>query len=74
MLLVPTHGKSGTLSVPCRLVELGLADEVDFSPGIHQAEIDLETGQVGEWEVIWEGTGGEVSCSLQPGQKLGLMG
>ncbi|KAL2114482.1 hypothetical protein VUR80DRAFT_5967 [Thermomyces stellatus] len=29
------------------------------SPGIHQAEIDLETGEVGEWEVIWEGTGGE---------------
>lgn len=31
------------------------------SPGIHQAEVDLRTGEVGEWEVIWEGTGGEVS-------------
>ncbi|SPN99011.1 related to beta-xylosidase [Cephalotrichum gorgonifer] len=28
-------------------------------PGIHQTEIDLETGEVGEWEVIWEGTGGQ---------------
>ncbi|KEZ38838.1 hypothetical protein SAPIO_CDS10883 [Scedosporium apiospermum] len=28
------------------------------SPGIHQAEIDLETGDVGEWTVTWEGTGG----------------
>lgn len=34
------------------------------SPGIHQAEIDLETGEVGEWEVIWEGTGGEVSSAV----------
>ena len=35
------------------------------SPGIHQAEIDLETGEVGEWEVIWEGTGGEVSSAVE---------
>lgn len=29
------------------------------SPGIHQAEIDLETGDVGNWTVTWEGTGGQ---------------
>ncbi|KAI2468678.1 glycoside hydrolase family 43 protein [Annulohypoxylon bovei var. microspora] len=28
------------------------------SPGILLAEADLETGEVGEWEVIWNGTGG----------------
>jgi beta-xylosidase len=31
------------------------------APGIHMAEADLETGKVGEWKVIWEGTGGLVS-------------
>ncbi|KAJ8114472.1 hypothetical protein ONZ43_g4895 [Nemania bipapillata] len=28
------------------------------SPGIMLAEADLETGKVGEWKTIWEGTGG----------------
>jgi beta-xylosidase len=28
------------------------------SPGIHQAEANLDTGEVGEWRNIWNGTGG----------------
>ncbi|KAI0871735.1 glycoside hydrolase family 43 protein [Hypoxylon argillaceum] len=28
------------------------------SPGIMLAEADLDTGKVGEWKTIWEGTGG----------------
>ncbi|KAI0103991.1 glycosyl hydrolase [Nemania sp. FL0031] len=28
------------------------------SPGIMLAEADLETGELGEWKTIWEGTGG----------------
>lgn len=28
------------------------------SPGIHQAEANLDTGEVGEWTNIWNGTGG----------------
>jgi beta-xylosidase len=28
------------------------------SPGIHQAEANLDTGEIGEWRNIWNGTGG----------------
>ena len=35
-------------------------------PGIHQAEIDLDTGKVGEWRTIWNGTGGMVRYSTNP--------
>ncbi|KAJ2931101.1 hypothetical protein H1R20_g5997, partial [Candolleomyces eurysporus] len=27
-------------------------------PGIYQTQIDLDTGKIGEWKLIWEGTGG----------------
>jgi hypothetical protein len=30
------------------------------SPYIQQAEVNLETGAVGEWRIIWNGTGGMV--------------
>ncbi len=30
------------------------------SPGILQAEADLDTGEVEEWRTIWNGTGGMV--------------
>lgn len=32
------------------------------SPGILLAEANLETGKVGEWTTIWNGTGGSVSA------------
>lgn len=28
------------------------------------AEADLDTGKVGEWKTIWEGTGGSVSIVI----------
>jgi hypothetical protein len=31
-----------------------------YSPGIQQAEANLDTGEVGEWTNIWNGTGGIV--------------
>jgi beta-xylosidase len=31
---------------------------IRFSPGIQLAEVDLETGIVGEWTTVWNGTGG----------------
>jgi hypothetical protein len=31
------------------------------SPGIQQAEANLETGEVGDWITLWNGTGGLVS-------------
>lgn len=68
MLRGRTHGGSGMLSACATAflrVEGGRLTGV--SPGIHQAEIDLETGEVGEWEVIWEGTGGEVSSGCGSG-------
>ena len=30
------------------------------SPYIQQAEVNLDTGETGEWRVIWNGTGGLV--------------
>lgn len=32
-------------------------------PYIQQAEANLDTGEVGEWRTIWNGTGGMVSLS-----------
>lgn len=35
------------------------------SPAIQQAEANLDTGDVGEWKTIWDGTGGLVSSEYQ---------
>lgn len=40
------------------------ADRLWSRPAIMQAEANLETGQVGEWKTIWEGTGGLVSSGF----------
>lgn len=34
-----------------------------ISPGIQQAEANLDTGEIGEWITIWNGTGGLVSIN-----------
>lgn len=34
-----------------------------FSPYIQKAEANLDTGEVGEWHIIWNGTGGMVCFS-----------
>lgn len=31
-----------------------------FRPYIQKAEVNLDTGAVGEWDIIWNGTGGLV--------------
>jgi len=33
-------------------------------PAIQLAEVNLETGELGEWITLWKGTGGLVSISL----------
>jgi hypothetical protein len=35
-------------------------------PYIQQAEANLETGETGEWRVIWNGTGGMVYLRSNP--------
>lgn len=37
------------------------------SPGIQQAEANLETGEVGDWITLWNGTGGLVSIRYSLG-------
>lgn len=34
------------------------------SPYIQQAEVNLNTGVVGEWHIIWNGTGGMVCAPM----------
>ena len=34
------------------------------SPGIYQAPANLDTGEVGEFKRIWNGTGGMVRSSI----------
>jgi hypothetical protein len=62
-LTLPGHmrGRSSTFTFPhlrgnwIRLYSLSYG-----SPGIWQAEANLDTGKVGEFKLIWEGTGGMV--------------
>jgi hypothetical protein len=58
--ILPEHtpGELGLVSWDTPVRILGLLSR---SPGIHQAEVDLESGKVREWKVIWDGTGGMVN-------------
>ncbi len=38
-----------------------LVSHTGVRPYIEQAEVNLDTGAVGEWRIIWNGTGGMVS-------------
>lgn len=57
ILPVPMPGRLGEwLTIyPCYLQMLTVR-----SPYIQQAEVNLNTGVVGEWHIIWNGTGGMV--------------
>lgn len=56
--LVDMPGKSCTYE---KFLDIRKANTIYGSPGILLAEANLETGEVGRWEIIWNGTGGTAS-------------
>lgn len=55
------HGRFGE-QISCGFGLCLLPGPANISrPGLQLTTVDLETGEVGQWQTIWNGTGGEVS-------------